>query len=195
MTSTADLCVRCCGDGHLPSCGMSALPDAQLVSDLDDFEDFDELVLASFEWDVAPQEAQGPVLVPHTGPSEDKCQDEGAAWEQRVTQAAADELPDWATGIAAGGGDSGDYCVRDRGDAGCAIADFAALRPGQDAMDSPGLADAMVSDLVKAVLGLPMPNPQPRLTGPLLREGSRGRGRDGRPRPRPSPSARARARP
>jgi hypothetical protein len=179
MTSTADLCVQCCGDGHLPSCGVSAPPDAQLVFDLEDLEDFDELVLASFEWDVAPQEAQGSVLVPYAGPGECKRQDEESAREQRVTQAATDGFPGWTGGVAAYGKDGGDYCASERRDFGHAIAGFAAPCPGQDATDSPGLTVAIASDLVNAVLGLPVPNPQPRLTGPLLREGSRGRDRDG----------------
>jgi len=215
MTSTADLCVRCPGEVHLPDPGMSAAPDGQLVLDADDLE---ELLWSWPDWDVSRPDARESVLVPCAGPGEYE-QREQAPAEQRPAQ-AGDEFPGWAEDVAAEGGESADgKNGRDSragerkgfgsGIAVLEIAGLAAGSAGQNAADRQNLTDAVANEPLNEVLGPLTANPQPPLSGPLLRQGSSGRGRHlpcgGGPgparrpgpapalrrRPQPSPSARA----
>jgi hypothetical protein len=186
MTSIAVLGVQCYGDAELTSFGMSAAPDGQPafdvddlhdLNDLDDLDDLDELLPAWFEWEVRWQEAQESVLVPYAGPGEDKHQGEPVATEQPMSQAAIDASPSWTEGIAADGKDGQDGYLGKHGE--YAVADIAAACADRNAASYQRLTVAVATGLLNSVLGPLTANPQPPLTGPLLRQGRRGRGRDG----------------
>jgi hypothetical protein len=194
MTCTTDLGVQCSGEAQLPSSGVSAAPDGQPVLDV---IDLDELLLALFEWEVEPQEAPEPVPVPYTGPSEHEHRGQRRAMEQHLAQ-ATDDVPDCTDGKDRDGADGKHSAQREHGTRCCAgegndlghrIADPAAAPTGQNATDHQRLTGAVGDGRQNAALGPPTANPQPPLSGPLLRQGSGGRGRAGAaPAPAREPS-------
>ncbi len=175
---------------------MSGAPDGQLMFDVDDLDDLDELLATLLESGVGPQEpqeaqetqetqeAQEPLPVPCTGPSEYEQHGQRPATEQQVAQAAADDTPGWTDGKDSDGTHGGhgtgstDCCAGEGNDLGYRIASVAAACAGQNGTDHQRLTGAVASGRQNAALGPPA-NPQPPLSGPLLRQGSRGRGRAG----------------